>query len=125
MARAVHRLTDVVVRRAMKPGMYADGAGLYLRVGLTGGKAWIFRYRRGAKLHDLGLGPLHTISLASARRRAQQLREQRLDGVDLIAVRKASRIEAGRGHRYRPGLEGARTDLAHQTRDGEPPAWAD
>lgn len=94
MARAVHRLTDVVVRRTTKPGMYADGAGLYLRVGLTGGKAWIFRYRRGAKLHDLGLGPLHTISLANARRRAQQLREQRLDGVDLIAAKKASRIEA-------------------------------
>jgi hypothetical protein len=39
-------------------------------------------------LHDLGLGPAHTITLASARRRAQQLREQRYDGIDLLGAKR-------------------------------------
>jgi integrase len=94
MVRALNRLTDVIVKRATKPGLYADGGSLYLRVRPTGTRSWIFRYRRDGKLHDLGLGPAHTISLASARQRARQLREQRYDGVDPLAAKKARQIAA-------------------------------
>jgi integrase len=98
MARAINRLKDVMVRRVTKPGLYPDGAGLYLRVGSTGAKAWVFRYRQNGRRHDIGLGPLHTVGLASARQRAQKCREQRLDGVDPLAAKKdaqtAARIEA-------------------------------
>jgi integrase len=94
VARAVNRLKDVTVRRATKPGMYADGAGLYLRVGPTGAKAWVFRYRRDGKLHDLGLGPLNAVGLASARQRAQRCREQRLDGIDPLGAKRAGRDAA-------------------------------
>jgi len=82
MARAINRLRDITVRRVTKPGLYPDGAGLYLRVGPTGAKAWVFRYRQNGRRHDVGLGPLHTVSLAAARQRAQRCREQQLDGVD-------------------------------------------
>src|SRR5215472_9351099 len=94
MARAFNRLKDLTVKRATKPGLYPDGAGLYLRVGPTGAKAWVFRYRRDGRLHDLGLGPLHTISLAVARQRAQKCREQRLDGIDPLDARRAGRAAA-------------------------------
>ena len=94
MARAFNRLKDLTVKRATKPGLYPDGAGLYLRVGPTGAKAWVFRYRRDGRLHDLGLGPLHTISLAVARQRAQKCREQRLDGIDPLEAKRAGRAAA-------------------------------
>jgi integrase len=94
MARAFNRLKDLTVKRATKPGLYPDGAGLYLRVGPTGAKAWVFRYRRDGRLHDLGLGPLHTISLAAARQRAQKCREQRLDGIDPLEAKRAGRDAA-------------------------------
>jgi integrase len=94
MARAINRLKDITVRRVTKPGLYPDGAGLYLRVGPTGAKAWVFRYRQNGSRHDVGLGPLHTVSLAAARQRAQRCREQRLDGVDPLAARKDARTAA-------------------------------
>jgi integrase len=94
MARAFNRLREITVKRATKPGLYSDGAGLYLRVGPTGAKAWVFRYRRDGKLHDLGLGPLHTIGLAAARQRAQKCREQRLDGIDPLEAKRAGRAAA-------------------------------
>jgi integrase len=100
MARAFNRLREITVKRATKPGLYPDGAGLYLRVGPTGAKAWVYRYRRDGRLHDLGLGALHTIGLAAARQRAQKCREQRLDGIDPLeakrAGRAAARLEAAR-----------------------------
>jgi len=43
---------------------------LYLRVGPTGSKSWIYRYRSGDQQHDLGLGPYPDITLADARERA-------------------------------------------------------
>src|ERR1700730_16768059 len=94
MARAINRLKAVTVAKAKSPGLLADGAGLYLRIGPTGAKSWIFRYRRDGKLHDMGLGPLHTVALADAREKAQDCRKLRLQKADPIETRKAGQIEA-------------------------------
>src|SRR3979411_2294850 len=94
MARAMARLKAVTVSKASKPGMLADGGGLYLRIGPTGAKSWIFRYRRAGKLHDMGLGPLHTGSLAEARQKGQDCRTRRLQKTDPIEARKAGQIDA-------------------------------
>jgi hypothetical protein len=45
MARQLNRLTNLSVDRAKRPGMYADGLGLYLRVAPGGSKQWVFRFR--------------------------------------------------------------------------------
>ena len=91
MARSGNRLTALRVAKATRAGMLSDGLGLYLRIQPSGAKSWVFRYRRNGKLHDLGLGPLHTVSLADARSKALDLRRQRLDGIDpLTAKREAS-----------------------------------
>jgi integrase len=90
-SRAIHRLTALKVTRAKREGLHCDGGGLYLRVAAGGSKSWVFRYNVGGRLRDHGLGPLHTISLAEAREKALQCRKLRLEGIDPIAQRQASR----------------------------------
>src|SRR3954454_12599537 len=94
MARAIGRLKAVTVAKAKTPGLLADGGGLYLRVGPTGAKSWIFRYRRDRRLHDMGLGPVHTVSLSEARDAAQECRKLRLRRIDPIEARRAGDAEA-------------------------------
>lgn len=68
--------------KKLPPGMHADGANLYLRIKPTGAASWVFRYRAGAALCDVGLGGLGTVSLAEARAKALRLAVQRADGID-------------------------------------------
>jgi len=91
MARTIGKLTPAKVKNARKPGLYGDGGGLYLNVGPTGGKSWIFRYMLDGKAHAMGLGALHTIGLADARERAAAERKNRLDGIDPLGARVAKR----------------------------------
>jgi integrase len=88
--RTLNRLSTVKVARLKRKGMHADGGGLYLRVSESGTKGWIFRFGESGRLHDMGLGPAHTISLAKAREFARECRELRLQGIDPIAHRRAS-----------------------------------
>jgi integrase len=90
----IGKLTAIAVKNASRRGYYGDGGGLYLQVSGSGAKSWVFRYRIGGKLHEMGLGPLHTVGLAEARTRARQCREHRLDGLDPLTVRKAARLQA-------------------------------
>jgi Arm DNA-binding domain len=82
MARVLNRLSNLKVDRAKRPGLYADGGGLYLRVAEGGSKQWVFRYASNGRLRDMGIGPVHTLSLAAAREKARQARELRLGGID-------------------------------------------
>jgi len=94
LARQEKRLSALAVTKVVKPGMYADGLGLYLRVGPTGAKSWVFRYRVGNGRRDMGLGPLHTVTLADARVKAAECRRQRLDNSDPLQVRDAALLAA-------------------------------
>jgi len=89
MARPLHRLTALKVERTKAPGMYADGGSLYLRIAPGGSKQYIFRYIRGGRLHDMGIGPAHTLSLAEARERATEARKLLLDAIDPLANKRA------------------------------------
>ncbi len=92
--RVVGKLTSVSVRQAHRRGLYGDGGGLFLQVSERGAKSWIFRFKKDGRLRVMGLGPVHTISLAEARERARQCRKLRLDGVDPIEKRRGRRVEA-------------------------------
>jgi integrase len=94
VARELNKLNALAVTRAKARGYLSDGGGLYLQVGPTGNKSWVFRYRDGPKLREMGLGPTHTLSLADARIAAAICRKQRLDGIDPIEARKTSRAAA-------------------------------
>ena len=91
MARTKHRLSAKRVENAKKPGLYADGGNLYLRIAPGSSKGWIFRYTLGGKTRDAGLGSYPTVSLAAAREEAETLRRQIKDGIDPIETRKAAR----------------------------------
>ena len=87
-------LKVAAIARAKAPGYYGDGGGLFLQVSRFGTASWVFRYRVGGRLREMGLGSLDTIGLADARERARKAREQRLDGLDPIEVRKGARLAA-------------------------------
>src|SRR5262249_34907750 len=90
MARTVARLTALKVARAKRPGMYPDGGGLYLQV-TQGGASWVYRFMLNGRARQMGLGPVHTITLAEARERARQARKLQLDGIDPIERRRSER----------------------------------
>ncbi|WP_335339318.1 tyrosine-type recombinase/integrase [Bosea sp. PAMC 26642] len=82
-------MTSIAIKNLREPGIYGDGAGLYLQIGPTGAKSWLFRFMRRGKARAMGLGPLHTIGLAEARQAALACRKELLDGRDPIEERKA------------------------------------
>lgn len=94
MSRTVSRLSALKVAQLRRPGMYADGDGLYLQVTSATARSWIFRYSRSGKKHEMGLGPLHAISLAEARDRARNCRRQLVDGTDPLAARANERARS-------------------------------
>lgn len=94
MAREIDKLDAVAVsRKAWKPGAYADGGGLYLQVAEGGSKAWLYRFMQNGRARKMGLGSVHTISLAEAREEALTCRKLVREGIDPIEARKARRTE--------------------------------
>jgi integrase len=94
MARKVGKLSAVAVAQTKRRGYYSDGGGLFLQVGTTGAKSWVFRFRQAGRLREMGLGPLHTVNLAEAREKALDCRKARLEGRDPIEARRAKRMAA-------------------------------
>ncbi len=90
MSRAIGKLTAVKVKTS-KPGMYADGGGLYLQVTHGGAKSWIFRFMLNGRAREMGLGSASALSLADARAKAAECRRSRQEGIDPIEARKAER----------------------------------
>jgi integrase len=85
------RLKLRTLGRLKAPGYYADGAGLYLQIGKTGARSWIFRYMLNGRAREMGLGPEHIFSLAEARERAAEARKLRSQGTDPIEHRHAQK----------------------------------
>lgn len=75
------------------PGYHRYGPSLYLQVASGGTKAWIFRFKSPVtgKQREMGLGSVSTLSLAKARERAIQCRQQMLTGLDPIEERNSGR----------------------------------
>ncbi len=94
MARIIGKLNALKVGRLKEPGTYADGGGLYLQVTTVGTKSWVYRFMLNGRAREMGLGPLHTVSLAEARTRAADCRQLIRDGHDPIDQRKAEKAAA-------------------------------
>jgi integrase len=94
MGRHVEKLSALTVTRAKTRGYLGDGGGLYLQVSASGSKSWVFRFKDHGRLREMGLGSVHAIGLAEARKRATACRQMRLDGTDPIAVKKAGKLKA-------------------------------
>ena len=77
------RLSARRVETIRKPGTYADGGNLYLRVQARNGrvsKSWVFRWARDGKVFERGLGAVDVRSLAEARQVAAELRKALFHG---------------------------------------------
>ncbi|UBM27085.1 integrase arm-type DNA-binding domain-containing protein [Pseudomonas sp. p1(2021b)] len=94
MARGINKLSALAVQKAKDPGYYGDGGGLWLQVSKLGGKSWVFRYTRNGKTHDMGLGPVHTVSLSEARSKSLEHRKSLLEGIDPLEAKKAKQQAA-------------------------------
>ena len=103
MARSINRLSALGARKQTRPGLYHDGAGLYLQVGSKGSKSWTYRYMLAGQAREMGLGPFRIVSLAEARLKAAEASRLRLTGIDPIAARNSEVLKV------RVGRESSRT----------------
>ena len=107
--RAINKLSARKVEALSKPGLYADGLGLYLQVSTFNTKSWLFRFMLDGKARKMGLGPCHTVTLAMAREKATEARRKLLDGIDPIderaAVKMARKVNAAKAMSFRQCAE--------------------
>jgi len=89
-----NKLSARTVASTNEPGRYADGGGLYLQVGATGGKSWLYRFMLAGKSREMGIGALADVSLSDARAAATEARKLVKSGIDPLAQREANREAA-------------------------------
>ena len=94
MVKGIEKLTDRQVRNLKTPGRHPDGATLYLVVWPSGSKSWVQRLSIGGRRVDLGLGGYPTMSLAQARRRAQDNRALARSGGNPLAEKRGEAMVA-------------------------------
>jgi integrase len=91
MARQVKRLSARTVATLTKPGRHADGDGLYLVVDASGARRWLFLFRWGGKLKEMGLGGVSSVSLSEAREKAGDARRILASGRNPIEARRSAK----------------------------------
>jgi len=94
VAHTVNRLTAFKVQKLNVPGMYPDGAGLYLQVTGEGAKSWVLRYSLRGRAREMGLGSLRRVGLADARKKAAEAHKLLDEHVDPIGHRANARAAA-------------------------------
>lgn len=93
--RATNRLSAKGAA-ALRPGKYADGAGLWLVKDDTARGKWVLRVTVYGRRREMGLGAFPAVSLAEARRSADDARAKVRGGLDPIKERARAKREAAR-----------------------------
>lgn len=97
-AIAVSNLKTIVTSDGIKTRFMVGGAnGLHLRI-VGEAKSWILRVTINGKRHDIGLGSYPGVTLATARKLANQHHDLIAQGIDPLAERRA-KIEAARAQK--------------------------
>ncbi|MFV1604464.1 integrase arm-type DNA-binding domain-containing protein [Phaeobacter sp. JH20_36] len=98
MPRVAKELSALDVRRLQHPGTggnatFAVGgvSGLLMQITPNGGRTWLLRVTVGAKRREIGLGGFPDVTLAQARERAREAKDQIRQGIDPVEQRKAAR----------------------------------
>lgn len=90
-------LTDFALRNAKpkdKPYKLFDGGGLHLHVNPNGSRIWRLAYRFGGKPKQFSFGPYPATSLADAREKLKEAKQQRASGRDPTTLRKRDKVTA-------------------------------
>ncbi len=85
------KLNDMQVKsllRKGKPGRYAIGQGLYLRVSNEGTGFWVVRYTANDRRREITLGTYPGLTLANAAMKAAKLKAEVKEGIDPLVERK-------------------------------------
>lgn len=85
-------LTALAVKSALTAGRYPDGGGLFLLVKSKTSRSWMLRVQVDGKRRDFGLGSAADVSLADARRKAEDTRRLYLSGIDPVEAKEAARL---------------------------------
>src|SRR5918993_3508288 len=117
MVRAVKRLSARAVATVTEPGRHADGDGLYLVVDRSGAKRWLFLFRWGGKLKEMGLGGLSAVSLAKARDAAAEAPRVLASRRNPIEVRRAAADAQQSATTFGAFADALVTELAHSFRN--------
>src|SRR4051794_5269085 len=117
MARQTKRLSARAVATLTKPGRHADGNGLYLAVDPSGAKRWLFLFRWGGKLKEMGLGGLAGVPLADAREKADEARRVLASGKKPIEARRAEKAEREAIPTFGAFADALAADLSHGFRN--------
>lgn len=98
MPRVAKELSALDVKRLQHPGTrgnatFAVGgvSGLLMQITPNGGRTWLLRVLVGGKRREIGLGGFPDVTLAQARERARETKDQIRRGVDPVEERKAAR----------------------------------
>lgn len=91
MARSINRLTPRGIAALSKPGLHADGGGLYLQINPNGAKSYCYVWRHRGVRKQMGLGPILTTTLGEAREAADAARRMVAKGLNPIEERKLAR----------------------------------
>ena len=86
------------VKRLQHPGVgrnatFAVGgvSGLLMQITPNGGRTWLLKTTVGNRRREIGLGGFPDVTLAQARERAREAKDQIRQGIDPVEVRKAAR----------------------------------
>ncbi|OWU70501.1 tyrosine-type recombinase/integrase [Marinibacterium profundimaris] len=97
MPRVAKELSALEVKRLSHPGRgrnvnFAVGgvSGLMLQITPNGGRTWVLRVTIGGKRREIGLGGFPDVTLAQARERARDTKDQIWRGIDPLEERKAA-----------------------------------
>lgn len=94
MVRTMGKLTAKEVEKKKAPGLYGDGGGLTLQITKAGVKSWLYRYMIKGKAFGMGLGPVHTITLAEARQKATDARKLVIEGINPLEAKRQKRLDS-------------------------------
>jgi integrase len=87
------KLDFQTVKNLKTPGRYTDALvkGLHIWVKPNLNKYWIFRYTHQGKQHNIGLGSFPNLTIAEARIKAQEARDELDKGTNPVITKNASR----------------------------------
>ena len=87
------RLTALAVRKNSVAGWYPDGNGLYLQIGPTITKSWVYRYTMNGTERRQGLGAYPDTTLDEARTLATASRKLKAKGIDPLEQKRAEAVQ--------------------------------
>jgi integrase len=113
----INKLSARYAETTTKSGRHSDGGGLYLFISPGGRRRWIFRYTRGGRTVEMGLGAAGKgrVPLAAARELATEARRMLAGGRNPLEAKRA----AARSFTITPSFG----DVADQFVEMMRPSW--